>query len=87
MAQRVLTGATEASALTVWAHRTFGHGTLDLAERPVELDDAYDCLDFSDTTEQDLDADVIAEARRIVTSPDVTPTELPQPDVSPTSRD
>lgn len=66
----------EPSARTVWAHRTFGHGMLDLAEHLVELDDAYDCLDLSDTTEQSLDADVIAEARRIVASTDLAPTEL-----------
>lgn len=28
LARRVLTGDMEPSALTVWAHRTFGHGTL-----------------------------------------------------------
>jgi hypothetical protein len=76
LARRVLTGAMEPSALTVWAHRTFGHGTLDLAERLVELDDVYDCLDVTDMTEQDVDADVIAEARRIVDSTNVTPTEI-----------
>jgi hypothetical protein len=58
----------EPSALTVWAHTTFGHDTLELADRLVELDDVYDCLEFTDTTEQDVDADVIAEARRIVGS-------------------
>ncbi|MBG0565795.1 hypothetical protein [Actinoplanes aureus] len=68
LARRVLTGAMEPSALTVWAHSTFGHGTLDLVERLVELDDVYDCLDYSDMTEQDVDADVMAEARRIVGS-------------------
>jgi hypothetical protein len=68
LAHRVLTGAMEPSALTVWAHRYFGHGTLGPAERLVELDDAYDCLDYTDTTEQELDAQVMAEARRIVAS-------------------
>lgn len=76
LARRVLTGVMEPSALTVWAHSTFGHGTLNLAERLVELDDLYDCLDVSDMTEQDVDADVITEARRIVDSTNLTPTEI-----------
>ncbi|WP_097322941.1 hypothetical protein [Paractinoplanes atraurantiacus] len=73
LARRVLTGAMEPSALTVWAYQTFGPGTLELADRLVELDDAYDFVEFSDTTEQDLDAEVIAEARRIVTPADLKP--------------
>lgn len=75
LARRVLEGLMEPSALTVWAHATFGHDTLELADRLVELDDVYDCLEFSDTTEQDVDADVIAEARRIVGSTNLTATE------------
>jgi hypothetical protein len=66
LARRVLDGRMEPSALIVWAHSTFGHDTLELAERLVELDDIYDCLEVTDMTEQDVDADVIAEARRIV---------------------
>ncbi len=65
------------SALTVWAHRTFGHDTLELAERLVELDHVYDCLELTDMTERDIDAGVIAEARGILESTNVTATELP----------
>lgn len=76
LARRVLEGHMEPSALTVWAHTTFGHDTLELADRLVELDDVYDCLEFSVTTEQDVDADVIVEARRIVGSANLTATDL-----------
>jgi hypothetical protein len=76
LARRVLAGRMEPSALTVWAHTTFGHDTLKLAERLVELDDVYDCLGVTDMTEQDVDAEVNAEARRIVGSTDLTATEL-----------
>jgi hypothetical protein len=43
-----------------------GRGTLELAERLVELDDACDCIEDSDMTEHDVDADVMVEARRIM---------------------
>ncbi|MEV0715621.1 hypothetical protein [Asanoa sp. NPDC050611] len=75
LARRVLTGLMEPSALTVWAYRTFGHDTLELAERLVELDDVYDYLDVTDMTQQDVDADVIAEARRVVGSTSLTHTD------------
>lgn len=76
LARRVLDGLMEPSALTVWAHTTFGHDTLELAERLVELDDVYDCLEVTDMTEQDVDADVIDEARRIVGSTNLTATNV-----------
>jgi hypothetical protein len=75
LARRVLDGLMEPSALTVWAHSTFGHDMLGVADRLVELDDVYDCLEFTDMTAQDVDADVIAEARRIVGSTNFTATE------------
>jgi hypothetical protein len=77
LAGRVVAGHLEPSALTVWAHLTFGHGTLDLAERLVELDDVYDISEYTAMTEQEVDAEVIAEARRIVGSAGITPTETP----------
>jgi hypothetical protein len=66
LAARVVTGSMSPMDLAVWAHRRFGHGTLELAERLVELDDAYDCIEDTDVTEHDVDADVMAEARRIM---------------------
>jgi len=39
---------------------------LPLAERLVELDDVYDALEYTDTTEQEVNDEVLAEARRIV---------------------
>jgi hypothetical protein len=64
LADRVVAGAMPPMELAVRAHRAFGHGTLDLAQRVVELADADDCVEDTDMTEHDVD--VTAEARRIV---------------------
>jgi hypothetical protein len=77
LARRVLDGLMEPRALTAWAHSAFGHDGLELAERLAELDDTYDCLDVVDLTEHDVDADVTAEARRLVGSTSRTPTRSP----------
>jgi len=66
LAARVVAGSMSPMDLAVWAHRRFGHGTLELAERLVELDDAYDCIEHTDVTEHDVDADVMVEAHRIM---------------------
>jgi hypothetical protein len=66
LAMRVLSGSVEPSALTVWAHRRFGHDGLDLAQRLVELDDVYDAYEYDDGDQSTVDDDVIAEARRLV---------------------
>jgi hypothetical protein len=69
MATRVLADALTPRQLARWAHRKFGHDTLELTERLAELDDVYDCIELTDMTEQDVDADVMAEARRILHHP------------------
>jgi hypothetical protein len=67
LANRVLTGRLTPTELTMWAHSTSGHGTLDLAERLVKLDDQYGAVDHEAQTQfEDLDAKVLTEARRIV---------------------
>ncbi len=66
LAARVLAGTMSPMSLAVWAHSKIGHDRLALAERLVELDDVYDTIEYTDTTEQDVDAEVIAEARRIL---------------------
>jgi hypothetical protein len=73
MASRVLSGHLTPIALAAWAHATFDHGTLELVERLVELDDIYDTLEYRDLTADDLDADVVAEARTITTLDSVVP--------------
>jgi len=72
MATRVLAGTMTPRQLARWAHRKFGHGTLESAERFAERDNVYDCIEYTDMTEQDVDADVISEARRIVAEPHAT---------------
>lgn len=75
MADRVLAGRMQPRDLAAWAHGFLGHGTLDLAERLVELDDVYGLRDigYSDMTGQETDAEVVAEARRAVASATVPP--------------
>lgn len=65
LAGRVLAGTLPPRTLAQWAHTTIGHGTLDLAERLVELDDIYDTIEYTHMTEQDVNDEVVAEARRI----------------------
>lgn len=73
MASRVLTGTLAPRELAAWVHRTFGHDTLELAERFAELDDSYDTLDYIDQTHEELDSEVRTEAHRIL-GPDHSPT-------------
>lgn len=69
MASRVLSGVLAPRSLASWAHSTFGHDTLESAERLAELDDAYDMLEYPpDRTFEQLDIEIAAEARRIVMS-------------------
>jgi hypothetical protein len=66
MASRVLAGLLPPRDLAGWAHSTIGHSRLALAERLVELDDVYDVVEYTDTTEPDVDDMIRAEARRII---------------------
>ena len=66
LASRVVAGTLPPMDLALWAHATIGHDRLPLAERLVELDDVYDALEYTDTTEQEVNDEVLAEARRIV---------------------
>jgi hypothetical protein len=54
------------SALTVWAHIRYDHGTQPLAERLIELDDVYAIVESIGQTTDKIDADVLEEARRIL---------------------
>jgi len=65
-AARVLAGTMSPTSLVRWAHSKIGHGRLDLAERLVELDDVYDTAEYAELAAGELDAEVIAEARRIL---------------------
>lgn len=73
MARKLLNGSITPNDLTSWAHGVIGHDNLPLAENLVHLDDVYDCLDYTDTTRDDIDADVIAEARRLAETAASTP--------------
>jgi hypothetical protein len=68
MAAQTLSNRLPPRALAAWAHSAFGHAKLELAEHLAALDDTYDTLEFTNTAPEDIDAEVMAEARRIVSS-------------------
>ncbi|WP_353943418.1 hypothetical protein ABII15_18400 [Streptomyces sp. HUAS MG91] len=68
LARRLLAGELTPSELTVRIHSRFGH-ELPLTQQLALLDDEYDTLEYSDTTEAEIDGEVIAEARRLTTHP------------------
>jgi hypothetical protein len=68
MAAQTVSNRLPPRALAAWAHSTFGHAKLELAEHLAALDDTYDTLEYTDTTREDVDAEVKAEARRIISS-------------------
>lgn len=73
MAKGALTGALLPRELTAWAQYMIERGGLEAGQRLITLDDDYDnardMLEYyghSDVSVSELDAEVIAEARRIV---------------------
>lgn len=66
LASRVVAGLMPPMDLAVWAHSNIGHDGLILANRLVELDDIYDTLEYTNMTEQDINDEILAEARRIL---------------------
>ncbi|MFF7609190.1 hypothetical protein [Streptomyces parvulus] len=64
LATRTLAGELTPRELAFRIHQRFGHD-LPLTERLAELDDEYDYLELGDGTPAQVDADVLAEARRI----------------------
>ena len=69
LAARLLAGELSPRELAFRIHQHFGH-QLPLAERLAALDDEYDTLEYGDRTPAQLDADVRAEALRLVQHPD-----------------
>ena len=65
MARRTLSGELTPRDLTRWVHRTCGHDRIALAAELALLDDVYDSLGVTALSEDDVDADVMAEVRRI----------------------
>lgn len=61
--------------LAAWTHRVIGHQGPEIAQLLAALDDSYDCLPYTQGTEEDLDALVRAEAREIASEP-APPTSL-----------
>ncbi|MFD0412313.1 hypothetical protein [Streptomyces sp. NPDC127108] len=64
LAHQTLAGSLPPRELTLRAHQRFGHD-LPLAERLAELDDEYAILEHGDRAAAQIDAEVMAEARRL----------------------
>ncbi|MFF3561336.1 hypothetical protein ACFYXS_14970 [Streptomyces sp. NPDC002574] len=63
-ARRTLAGRLTPRELAFRVHQLFGH-RLPLAARLAELDDEYDTLEYSDRTLEQIDTEVMTEARRL----------------------
>ncbi|MFD8754277.1 GNAT family N-acetyltransferase [Kitasatospora sp. NPDC059577] len=68
LAARFLDGKMTARELTRLVHQCFGH-ELDEADPLSCLDDEYDILAYGPRSREEVDADVLAEARRLVGAP------------------
>ncbi|MFE7598388.1 hypothetical protein [Streptomyces sp. NPDC057494] len=64
LARRMLTGELTPRHLAFRIHQRYGH-ELPLTQRLAELDDEYDLLVYGERTEEQIDADVTAEAHRL----------------------
>lgn len=66
MAGLVVAGELPPDELAHWAHVTFGHDGIDEAQGLVWLSDEYEMRVDVPTTDEDLDAHVHAEIRRLL---------------------
>lgn len=66
MAVEAVEGRVAPRRLAEWAHRVIGHNGVEDAQFLVGLDDSYDCLEYVEETEDDLNQHAMAEAHRIV---------------------
>jgi len=71
MAARALAGTITPAVLADWAHTTFSH--YGAGRHLSFLCDDYTLLDYNGNTTEDVDAEVMAEARRIVSHNESTP--------------
>ena len=71
MAARALAGTITPAVLADWAHTTFSH--YGAGRHLSFLCDDYTLLDYNGNTTEDVDAEVMAEARRIVSHNASTP--------------
>ncbi|WP_256122996.1 hypothetical protein [Streptomyces sp. LUP47B] len=78
LARHMLAGKLTPGEFTFRIHQRYGH-ELSLTEWLAELDDEYDILEYSDTTVDQVDAEVTAEARRLANHPTIPaePTATP----------
>ncbi|MGW5640183.1 hypothetical protein [Streptomyces sp. NPDC003832] len=68
LARRMLAGGLTPREFAFRIHQRHGH-ELPVTERLAELDDEYDMLEYSDRTVDQVNAEVVAEARRLAAHP------------------
>lgn len=68
MSRLVMDGQLRPRELVRWAHVHIGHGGASAVQPLVELDDAYDTVEYIDKQPADLDQDVVAEAQRLLSN-------------------
>ena len=73
MARCALSQTISPRYLTHWTHVQFGHDRLDTAEELARLDDEYDYNEFNGEPIDEIDAQVLAEAQRIVSQNENVP--------------
>ncbi|MCF3179054.1 hypothetical protein IPZ70_03720 [Streptomyces polychromogenes] len=78
LARRVLCGELKPWELTFRIHRRYGH-ELPLTRRLAELDELYALLEDGDSSVEQANAEVVAEARRLAAHPGVPtgPADIP----------
>ena len=67
LAAQAVSGSLAPRELAAAIHRHFGHG-LPLTQRLAALDDEYDLGEYATMTHEQIDQEVIAEARRLHTA-------------------
>ncbi|WP_406376228.1 hypothetical protein OG788_42460 [Streptomyces sp. NBC_00647] len=78
LARCMLGGELTPREFTFRTHQRYGH-ELPLTERLAELDDEYDTIEYGGRTVDQVDTEVMAEARRLAAHPAVSakPTDAP----------
>jgi hypothetical protein len=66
MASEAVQGRWVPRELAAWAHRVIGHDGATIAQPLVVLDDEYDCIEYTNQRVEDLDAEVLAYCRDLV---------------------
>ena len=73
MCRLLLDDQMSSRELAAWVHRNVGHGGARTLQPLVELDDAYDAMDYIGTPVEELDASVRTEATSLLAGSQINP--------------